>query len=275
MIVSERKGAYLRYQGSKKMEFALEKALLRRLAKAWIRWTSLVERLREEEHRVRENDAAIIVQREVRRWITQRYLRCLKLEAQERRRYHAAATITRCIKGKVARIRYERMKVNYVRTRAAGRIIRVGRGMLGRTRANRLYHEKARLKVSTEFGLHQKGITEASFPFVEKYIIETRSPIWLVKVQSPMLRCNTFFIPCQQPQIIHSSKHLMRHPIRRSQPQPRWSSSNPREMNARFGANPLAFTRTCTRLLFTYKNCSGAELGGSSFLPSLRPTKII
>lgn len=148
MIMSERKGAYLRYQGSKKMEFALEKALLRRLAKAWIRWTSLVKILREEEHRACENGAAIIVQRAVRGWIARRYLSCLKYETQERRRYHAATIITSCIKGKVARMRYERMKANIVRMRAVERIIRVGRGMLRRTRANRLCHDKARSKVS-------------------------------------------------------------------------------------------------------------------------------
>lgn len=211
MIKSERKGAYLRYQGSKKMEFALEKALLRRLAKAWIPWTSLVERLREAEHRIRGNAAAIVVQREVRGWIAQRYLSCLKLEDLERRRHHAAATITRCTKGKVARMRYKHTKANLVKIRAAGRIIRVGRGMLEKTKANRLYHEQARVKVSKEFGIHLEGTSEASSLFVEKYIIETRSPIWLVSYS--LLTVPSF------PQIIHSSKHLMRHPIRCPQPQ--------------------------------------------------------
>lgn len=147
MAMQERKHAYLRYQGSSKLVFAIRKAIVRRMAKAWIRWVSLVQDERAEERRALEESAAITIQRAVRGFAARQLLSCLRIVAQDRRRYEAAVTITRYAKGKVARARYSQLRADIERVRAGEMLGRVGHGMLGRKEAKRLREERARLEV--------------------------------------------------------------------------------------------------------------------------------
>ena len=146
MATAERKEAYLRYQGSSKLLFSLDKAYLRRLAKGWVRWGSFVEAERARERRALEQSAAITIQRAVRGLHARRLRAWLTIVAQDRQRHLAAVTLTRYAKGKVARMRYARVKAGIERVRAGELLRRVGRGMLGRTKAKRLREERARLK---------------------------------------------------------------------------------------------------------------------------------
>lgn len=153
VAMAERKEAYLRYQGSSKLSFALDKAYLRRLARGWIRWTSFVDSVRAEERRVLEISTAITIQRAVRGLAARRLRAKLKKLAQERQRHLASVTITRYAKGKVAMMRYGRLKAGVEEVRAAEMLRRVGRGMLDRKKARRLREDKARLKVKVWEGL--------------------------------------------------------------------------------------------------------------------------
>lgn len=146
MATAKRKQAYLRYQGTHKLLFTVNKAYLRRLAKVWIRWTALVEFERAEERRALEISAAITIQRGVRGLAARRLRAELTAVAENRRRHLAAVVITKCAKGKVARMRYWRLKTDVERVRASEMLRRVGRGMLGRMKAKRLRQERARLK---------------------------------------------------------------------------------------------------------------------------------
>lgn len=147
MALVERKHAYLQYQGSRKMGFALDKAYLRRLAKGWIRWVALVEAGRAEECRMQEISAAVTVQTAFRGLAARRRRARLAVAASDKQRHFAAVAITRCVKGKVARMRYGRLKADVERVRASKMLRRVGRGMLGRRKARRLREERAKLKV--------------------------------------------------------------------------------------------------------------------------------
>jgi len=146
MAKAERKEAYLRYQGSRRLLFAVDKAYLRRLAKGWVRWGAFVEAERERQRRALENVAAITIQRAVRGFHARRLRAWLKIVALDRQRHLAAVTLTRYAKGKVARVRYARVKAGVERARAGELLGRVGRGMLGRKKAKRLREERARLK---------------------------------------------------------------------------------------------------------------------------------
>ena len=146
MAMAERKEAYLRYQGSSKLMFSLDKAYLRRLAKGWIQWGVFLEAERARERRVLEQSAAITIQRAVRGFHARRLRAWLKIVAQDQERHRAAVTLTVYAKGKVARMRYARVKAGIERVRAGELLRRVGRGMLGRTKAKRLREERARLK---------------------------------------------------------------------------------------------------------------------------------
>ncbi|CAM9318276.1 unnamed protein product, partial [Laminaria digitata] len=146
MSMAERKRAYFRYQGTNKLMFSLKKAQLRRLAKGWLRWNSLVAFERGEERRALENSAAITVQRAVRGFSARRLRAWLKVVAQDRQRHEAAVAITVCAKGKVARMRYQRVRADVEKARAAGILRRVGRGMMGRKKAKLLREERARLQ---------------------------------------------------------------------------------------------------------------------------------
>lgn len=147
MVMEERRGAYLRYQGSRKLVFAINQAYLRRLAKAWVQWGAFVRAERAGERRTLEHTAAITIQRAVRGFHARRLRAWLRIVAQDRQRHLAAATLTRYAKGKVARMRYARVKAGIERVRAGELLGRVGRGMLGRKKAARLREERARLKV--------------------------------------------------------------------------------------------------------------------------------
>lgn len=146
MAMAERKGAYLRYQGSRKLMFAVDKAYIRRLAKRWIQWGAFIEAERARERRVLEHSAAITIQRAVRGFHARRLRAWLKIMAQDRQRHLAAVTLTRYAKGKVARMRYARVKAGIERVRAGELLRRVGRGMLDRKKATKLREERARLK---------------------------------------------------------------------------------------------------------------------------------
>lgn len=145
--MAERKDAYLRYQGANKLLFALEKAYLRRLAKGWIRWGGFVEAERARERRILENSAAITIQRSVRGFQARRLRAWLTLVAQDRQRHLAAVVLTRHARGKVARMRYARVKEGIERVRAGELLARVGCGMLGRKKARGVRQDRARLKV--------------------------------------------------------------------------------------------------------------------------------
>lgn len=146
MAKAERKEAYLRYQGSRRLLFAIDKAYLRRLAKGWVRWGAFVEAEREKQRRALENAAAITIQRAVRGFRARCLRAWLKIVALDRQRHLAAVTLTRYAKGKVARVRYARVKAGVERARAGELLGRAGRGMLGRRKAKRLREERARLK---------------------------------------------------------------------------------------------------------------------------------
>lgn len=148
MAMEERKDAYLRYQGSRKLMFAVDKAYLRRLAKGWVQWGAFVEAERATERRALEHAAAVTIQRAVRGFHARRLRAWLRIVAQDRQRHLAAVTLTRYAKGKVARMRYARVKAGIERVRAGELLRRVGRGMLGRKKATRLREERARLKAS-------------------------------------------------------------------------------------------------------------------------------
>ncbi|CAM9548124.1 unnamed protein product [Ectocarpus fasciculatus] len=148
IAMAERKEAYLRYQGSSKLLFSLDKAYLRRLAKGWVQWGAFVEAGRARERRVLECSAAILIQRAVRGFQARRLRAWLKMVAQDKQRHLAAVTITRYAKGKVARVRYARLKAGIERVRAGELLRRVGRGMIGRRKAKRLREERARWKVA-------------------------------------------------------------------------------------------------------------------------------
>lgn len=152
MSMAERKHAYFRYQGASKLLFSLRKAHLRRLAKGWLRWNSLVAFERGEERRALENSAAITIQRAVRGFSARRLRAWLKVVAQDRQRHEAAVAITVCAKGKVARMRYQRDRADAEKARAAGMLRRVGRGMMGRKKAKLLREERARLQASKRDG---------------------------------------------------------------------------------------------------------------------------
>lgn len=147
MAMEERKDAYFRYQATRKLGLTIDKAYLRRLAKGWIRWASLVEIKRAEERRALEISTATTIQRLVRGWAARRLRARLKLIAQDRERHEAAVAITRYAKGKVARLRFGRLKGDVERVRAGEILRRVGRGMLGRKKATRLREDRARYKV--------------------------------------------------------------------------------------------------------------------------------
>lgn len=146
MAMAERKEAYLRYQGSSKLMFSLDKAYLRRLAKGWIQWGAFMEAERARERRALEQSAAITIQQAVRGFHARRLRAWLRIVAQDRQRHLAAVTLTRYAKGKVARMRYARVRAGIERLRAGELLRRVGRGMLGRMKAKRLREERARLK---------------------------------------------------------------------------------------------------------------------------------
>lgn len=146
MARAERRGAYLRYQGSRRILLAVDRAYLRRLAKAWVRWGAFAEAARERERRALENSAAVTIQRAVRGFHARRLRAWLQVVALDRRRHLAAVTLTRYAKGKVARVRYARVRAGVERARAGELVGRVGRGMLGRKKARRLREERARLK---------------------------------------------------------------------------------------------------------------------------------
>lgn len=150
MAMAERKEAYLRYQGSSKLMFSLDKAYLRRLANGWVQWGVVVEAERARERRVLEQSAAITIQRAVRGFHARRLRAWLTIVAQDRQRHLAAVTLTRYAKGKVARMRFARIKAGIERVKAGELLGRVGRGMLGRTKAKRLREERARLKARGE-----------------------------------------------------------------------------------------------------------------------------
>lgn len=130
------------------MVFTLDKAYLRRLAKGWIRWVALVEAGRAEDRHALEMSAALTVQTAFRGLAARRQRVRLAVAASDRQRHQAAVAITRCVKGKVARIRYARLKASAERVRASEMLRRIGRGMLGRRRARRLREERAKLQVS-------------------------------------------------------------------------------------------------------------------------------
>lgn len=152
MAMAERKHAYFRYQGSRKMAFALDKVYLRRLAKGWIRWVALVEAGRAEEHRGLEISAAVTVQTGFRGFAARRRRQRLAVAESDRLRFNAVVTITRCAKGKVARMRYARFRSDLQRTRASDMLRRVGRGTLGRRKVRRLREHRARLKARWRAG---------------------------------------------------------------------------------------------------------------------------
>ncbi|CAN0235104.1 unnamed protein product, partial [Scytosiphon promiscuus] len=145
----ERREAYLRYQGSNKLLFALDKAYLRRLARGWVRWGAFLEAERARQRRILEGLAAITIQRAVRGFQARRLRAWLTLVARDRQRHLAAVTLTRHAKGKVARMRYARVKAGIERVRAGELLRRVGCGMLGRKKAKRIRQERARLKASS------------------------------------------------------------------------------------------------------------------------------
>lgn len=147
MALVARRHAYLQYQGSRKMGFTLDKAYLRRLAKGWIRWIAHVEAERAEIRRVHEISAAVTVQTAFRGLAARQQRTRLAIAASDKQRHLAAVAITRCIKGKVARMRYGRLKSDVERVRASEMLRRVGRGMLGRRKARGLREERAKLKV--------------------------------------------------------------------------------------------------------------------------------
>lgn len=202
MAMAERKEAYLRYQGSSKLAFALDKAYLRRLAKGWIRWGAFVEAERARERRAVEHAAAVTVQRAVRGLQARRLRAWLRIVAQDRQRHLAAVTVTRYAKGKVARMRYARVKAGIERVRAGELLRRVGRGMLGRKKAKRLREERARLKARGGTGIDRAA--RAPFGFLLYYC----SLAIVAPPASSDTRINEFpaFIP----------------------PQPEWGSSDPR-----------------------------------------------
>lgn len=150
MSMAERRQAYFRYQGTSKLLFSLKKARLRRLAKGWLRWNSLVAFERGEERRALEKFAAITIQRAVRGFSARRLRDWLKVVARDRQRHEAAVAITVCAKGKVARMRYQRFRADVEKARAAGILRRVGRGMMGRKKAKLLREERARLQARRE-----------------------------------------------------------------------------------------------------------------------------
>lgn len=147
IVIAERKTAYLKYQGSSMMAFTLNKMYVRRLAKAWIRWEDFVEYDRAAKRRALEEVSAVTVQTVFRGMMARQRRALLMIAAKEKQRRLAAAHITRCSRGKVARMRYARLKVDFERERAGEVLMRVGRGMLGRQRAQKLREERAQLKV--------------------------------------------------------------------------------------------------------------------------------
>eukprot|EP00903_Cladosiphon_okamuranus_P016579 g15293.t1 len=130
MAMAMRKKAYLRYQGSSKLMFSLDKAYLRRLAKGWVQWGVFVEAERAREHRVLEQSAAVMIQRAVRGFHARRLRAWLTIVAQDRQRHLAAVTVTRYAKGKVARMRYARVKAGI--ERVAVSLQKLYRGRAGR-----------------------------------------------------------------------------------------------------------------------------------------------
>lgn len=146
IMMAERKHAYLQYQRSNMLAIALHQACLRRVAKGWIRWSDLVVDGRAAERHALELSAAVTVQTVFRGLAARKRRARLSLAARDRQIYLAAVVITRCIKGKVARIRYARLKADFDRVHASEMLRRVGRGMLGRRKARRLKEQQAKLK---------------------------------------------------------------------------------------------------------------------------------
>ncbi|CAB1118732.1 unnamed protein product [Ectocarpus sp. CCAP 1310/34] len=157
IAMAERKEAYLRYQGTSKLLFSLDKAYLRRLAKGWVQWGAFVEAERARERRLLEYSAAILIRRAVRGFQARRLRAWLKKVAQDKQRHLAAVMITRYAKGKVARVRYARLKAGIERARAGELLRRVGRGMIGRRKTKRLREDRARWKVSLSLQRLHRG----------------------------------------------------------------------------------------------------------------------
>lgn len=153
MSMAERKAAYLKYQGSSKMKFALYKVCVRRLAKAWIDWGIVVTGIQTKKKHGLHVASARKLQTVYRCMAARRRRDELYFAAKKKRKMLAAAAIVRCIKGKLARIRYATMKATIQRERAGNVLRRVGHGMIGRRKAQRMWIESAKRKVGLLFGM--------------------------------------------------------------------------------------------------------------------------